>query len=594
MLFILLSACSSAPVTDSPPAVDSTTDTAPPDTNTPDTAPPDTNTPDTGQPEACGPEGSPGAASPPLLSAAALLADAAPDAPLDSAAFVAADGADDPLHTLEGWLTITPGAGARTVYHAEYWLTEDDQQAPLPEISGEFVQCGRDLLPTARGRQLTDDAYWDILLSPGRIWSNPHDAGRSRVALPFALSLKSVNCVFNGMLTFLYDGTTTSQVRWQVTQETCHLMKLDAWGQGAATVVPGVGAAAEVARSDFIAERAARPEVRPFAQLAVDHPGVDLSALDAGLSLPDLSARGLLVDDVLYLDTCRTRHGDHPFCADLILPSFSLAKTAYTSLGLAAMAQEFDADPYARTLSELLGADGSWGAVTVENLLDMSTGHYLVDTQADPDVPGFYGSLDLAGRLDATFALPQRSAPGERVVYLTPNSQVAAAAMDAHLADVGASETDSFAYVVDRVLRPAGVTPDSFQSLRTWEDGGQNNGTGFGGYGMWFTPHGITALGAFMQRGGDGVLHPERLAETLFQTDDYGAQMSYYSYRYNNGMWGYPITGCDQRVPILFGINGITVLLAPNGLVYFAFTDSQSYPVSSVLTQLDAIRPLCE
>lgn len=590
MLLFILSACSPVPVAPPPLSLDSAVDTALPDT----AEPPDTEPPDTEPPEACGPQGSPGTASAPLLSAAELLADAAPAAPLDGAAFVAAEDADDPLHTLEGVLTITPGAGERTVHYAEYWLTESDQQAPLPVIEAELVQCGRDLLPTVRGRQVTDDAYWDILLSPGRIWSNPHDEGRSRVALPLALSLKSVNCVFNGMLTFLYDGTEASQVRWQLTQETCHLMKLDAWGQGTATVTPGVGAAAAAARADFLVERAARPEVRDFAQLALDHPAVDLAALDEGLSLPDLSARGLLVDDVLYLDTCRTRYGDHPFCEDLILPSFSLAKTAYTSLGLAAMAQEFDTDPYGRTLSELLGTDGTWGAVTLENLVDMSTGHYLYDNQFDLEIPGFYTSLDLAGRLDATFSLSQRSAPGERVVYLTPNSQVAAAAMDAHLVEVGADETDSFAYVVERVLRPAGVTPDSFQSLRTWEGEGQNNGTGFGGYGMWFTPHGITALGAFVQRGGDGLLHPERLAETLFETDDYGAQMNYYSYRYNNGMWGYPISGCDELAPILFGISGITVILAPNGLLYFAFTDSQSYPVSSVLTQLDAIRPLCE
>ena len=573
--------------------MDSAADTDPPDTTTPaDTSDPDTS--DTGTSAACGPEGSPGSAAAPLLPAAALLAAAEPTEPLDGAAFVAAAGADDPLHSLDGWLTINPGEGKRTVYHAEYWLTEDDQQAPLPTLAGEFVQCGRDLVPTARGRQITDDAYWDVLLSPGRIWSNPHDGGYSRVALPFALSLKTVNCVFNGMLTFLYDGTAASQVRWQLTQETCHLLQLDAWGQGTATVEPGIGAAAETARADFLDERAARPEVRAFAQLAVDHPGVELAALDEGLSLPDISARGLLVDDVLYLDTCRTRYGESPFCQDLILPSFSLAKTAYTGLGLAAMAQEFDTDPYARTLSELLGVGGSWGAVTLENLVDMSTGHYQYDNQYDTDVPGFYGSLDLAGRLDATFSLPQRSAPGERVVYLTPNSQVAAAAMDAHLADVGSEETDSFAYVVERVLRPAGVTPDSFQSLRTWEGNGQNNGTGFGGYGMWFTPHGISALGAFVLRGGDGMLHPERLAETLFQTDDHGAQLNYYSYRYNNGMWGHPISGCDQMASVLFGISGITVILAPNGLVYFAFTDSQSYTVASVLPQLDAIRPLCE
>jgi hypothetical protein len=110
---------------------------------------------------------------------------------------------------------------------------------------------------------------------------------------------------------------------------------------------------------------------------------------------------------------------------------------------------------------------------------------------------------------------------------------------------------------------------------------------------MWFTPYGISALGAFLQRGGDGLLHPDRLAETLFQTEDRGASMNFLGYRYNNGMWGFPTPGCDVYAPILFGVSGITVIVAPNGLVYFAFTDAQEFPVANVLEQLDRLRPIC-
>ena len=593
LAILILSACR-GPGTEPEPSDSATPNdsTAPDDTSTP---PDDTSTPpdDTGTPDDCAGAGSPGLAAAPVLSASALLAAAAPEAPLDNAAFREPEGADDPLHTFAGRLQVSPGAGARVVYHAEYWLDTLEQNAPLPDIDAEYVQCGRDLLPVIRGRQITDDIQWDLLLSPGRIWSVPDDDGLSRASLPFTLSFKAINCTFNGLMTFLFDGSSTSQVRWQITQETCHMFQLDAWGQAEGGYADGASDAAEGALADFLIERQSRPTVRAFEQLATDHPDIDLAVFDTDLSLPDLSARGLLVDDVLYLDSCRTRTGDHPYCEDLILPSFSLAKTAYTGLGLAAMAQEFPTDPYARTLGELLGASGTWSGVTVENLVDMSSGHYLYDNQYDIDVPGFYDSLDLSGRLAATYALPAQSEPGEKVVYLTPNSQVAAAAMDAHLVDVGADITDSFDYVVERVLRPAGVSPDSFTSLRTW-DGGANQGTGFGGYGMWFTPHGITSLGAFLQRGGDGWLHPDRLAETMLQTDDLGPQMSYYSYRYNNGVWGYPLSDCDKWVPIMFGVSGITVLMPPSGLVFFAFTDSQQYTVYSSLSQLEQIRSSCE
>lgn len=579
LLVLLLAACAPVEAVDSggnAPGADSGADSGG------DTGPTDPR---------CPGEGSTGTAAPPLLAAAELLADTLPASPIDSAAFGTEADADDPLHPFNGRLRFSPTREDRVLWHAESWFTDEWLEAPLPDFDAEYVQCGRDLLPTSRGRVQTDNAYWDLILSPGRSWSNPADEGYTRVALPFALTPKYVNCVANGLLTFLYDGERTSQVRWQVTQETCHLLRFDAWGQAPATYTPT--ASSDPTIDAWVAELARRPEVRDFAELAVDHPEVDLDQFDIELSLEHTSARGLLVDDVLYLDRCRTRYGDDPFCAGMVLPSFSLAKTAYTSLAMAAMAQEFPTDPYPRTTGELLGVRGTWGEVSLEHLIDMATGHYLVDAQTDPDVPGFYGSLDLEGRLDATFALPYKRPPGEAVVYLTPNSQVAAAALDAHLVDVGSDETDSFAYLVDRVLEPAGVSPESHQSLRTWEAGGENNGTAFGGYGMWFTPYGISALGAFLQRGGDGLLHPDRLAETLFQTEDRGASMNFLGYRYNNGMWGFPTPGCDVYAPILFGVSGITVIVAPNGLVYFAFTDAQEFPVANVLEQLDRLRPIC-
>ncbi len=103
-----------------------------------------------------------------------------------------------------------------------------------------------------------------------------------------------------------------------------------------------------------------------------------------------------------------------------------------------------------------------------------------------------------------------------------------------------------------------------------------------------------TAVDPCALTGGDGILHPDRLAETLFQTNDRGAAMDYYSFRYNNAMWAYPIEGCDEMAPIFFGVSGITVILPPNGTVYFAFNDAQEQPILNILALVDQISPLCE
>jgi CubicO group peptidase (beta-lactamase class C family) len=287
------------------------------------------------------------------------------------------------------------------------------------------------------------------------------------------------------------------------------------------------------------------------------------------------------------------------------MPSYSLAKTLYVGLAMTAMAQELEVDPYTQLVSDLLpdeaaASPGQWEGVTLEHLIDMSTGHYRKALQTDDYMGNFFYDYTLDGRLEASFLFPYQEPPGQRAVYLTPHYQIAAAAMDALLHSQGAEITDSFELAVERIYKPAGMPPDSFTSLRTWEGGGQNNGTAFGGYGILLTPQGMARLSRFVMDGGavDGeqLLHPERLAETLFEDlEDTGAPMHYYSWSYNNGMWGYPLDGwgCEGYVPTLFGVSGVTVMLAPNDVVYFAFNDMVEQPIVSILNQLDAISPLC-
>lgn len=516
------------------------------------------------------------------------------DGLVDEAAFQPVAGAGDALHSFTGTLQLVPLEEQRTIHHAEPWISDSMQRDPIPTFGSEYVQCGNTLSPVTRGQQHTDNPSWDVLLGPGMIWSNPTDNGSSRIALPFALVATTFNCAHNGSMTFLYDGETVSDIRYQISQETCHLFQFDAWGRAEAQWNPTPTVDVTEQQQHLLDELDALLPVADFDDLAVKHPDIDFAQLDTGLTLSELTARGMVVDNTLYLDACRTRAGQYAFCNNMIMPSFSLAKTLYAGVGLAAMAEEFEEDPFSKTFGETLDAPGTWADVTVEHALDMATGHYLYNNQNDWDVPGFYTSLELQGRLNATFALPQQDKPGERVTYLTPYYQAIAAAMDVYLVEQGADITDSFDYFVDRVLIPAGVSADSHDSLRTWEDGGANNGTAFGGYGMWLTPQNIAKLGLFLQRGGDGILDADAHAEMMFATSDWGAPMNYYAYRYNNGMWAWPVDGCEKMSPILFGVSGITVHLPPNGHVYFAFNDRQEYTVTNVLSVSAQMASMCE
>jgi CubicO group peptidase (beta-lactamase class C family) len=534
---------------------------------------------------------------------------------MDYGAFSSAQGDGPALHQFNGRLELAGGGESTSdLWSISWWVAPEMGSPSLPEIDLGFVQCGDTLIPTQRGRISTTDQYWDLFVSSGKVWSNPNDisptgAQLSRAAFPFALAFKVENCLQNGVMTFLFNDIEISDVRYQVSSETCPFLKFDLYGQSPAEYHRGELPESSEVLEQWSTEQAATMDVLPFSTLFELHPELSSDSLDLGLTLESQTSRGMIVDGQIYLDDCRTRSGSYPFCDTVLLPAYSITKTLHLGVGMAAIAQEFEVDPYDELLSEMLPeafaqAEGDWSEVTIEHTVDMATGHYVTADQGDDHMTDFFTEFSLESRLASSFAFPYKEAPGERTVYLTPNSQLASAAMDQFLLreSSGAEATvDSFGFVVERVYSPLGVSTDSLGTLRTWEEGGENNGTAFGGYGMVLTPQNIAIITEFMQ--GDGslegvqVLEPEKWSATMFRDlEDTGAPMYYYDWSYNNGMWGYPLTsfGCEGHVPIMFGVSGNTVILAPNGITYFSFNDEAEFPVYNVLNQLNAISPLCE
>jgi CubicO group peptidase (beta-lactamase class C family) len=540
----------------------------------------------------------------PALSFEALNTNTAPSSPIDNGAFTIPAGAGLPSHRFEGRLDLHDEHLSQIDNHfTEWWLPDGQDASTIPDFDYQFVQCGDTLLPIQRGRILTDNPYWDLLLQPGRVWSTPFDEGMSRASFPFALTMKAENCVQNGLMTFLYDDDSVSDVRWQITQETCHFHEFDMWGQSAATYHPAaIPQSTQVINSHKEQIENSFP-TRPWEDLATQY-GLDLTQLDSEITLDNLTTRGVLVEGTLYIDRCRSRFGDYPYCDEMVLPSFSLAKTSFISLAMMAIAQEFGPEIYDVKLSELLpketnSATDDWSSVTMRHLVDMTTGHFRYANQDDDYMGNFYSEYDLASRLESALLFPYETPPGEQVVYLTPNSQISAAALDVYLTNQNAFPSDAYDYVVDRVFEPIGMPPEYFTTLRTHQDGVPNNGTAFGGYGMTLTPQGTAKLSKFLLEGGQlngqQLLHSESLAIGLFQTEERGAPMNYYDWYYLRGFWGNTANfSCQPTIPYMFGVSGITVALFPNDVVYFSYTDSQEYPVNSIVDQINKIKPLCE
>ncbi len=555
-----------------------------------------------------------GAVTRSVLTAAQLASASAPTATVTNDAFALPAAAAPPAHVLEGTLTLNGVAtsGGFSALKDPYGYAGTAALKHLPPFSVQLVQNGSHLIPVARGLQLTGSPYWNLEVGAGRAWKENGDGGQSRAALPFALVERNANCVHNGVLTFLYTGTAVSKVRYQVTSETCEYFQFDLWGQVGATYTPGGIVAADDVRSAYAAEVADRLPTKPIAALATDHPaaGLDLSAFGGGITASALSTYGFFYEGVNYVGDCPTRQGSYPFCGQLLLPSYSTAKSAFGGMALMRLAQKYGPAVAGELVKDHVAeASGlsAWNGVTIDHALDMATGNYAsADYEADEagsTMLAFFNAESYADKVSTALSFPHRAAPGSVWTYHTSDTFLATRAMDDVLKDHAGAGAEIFAMLRDEVLKPAKVGPDSLTTLRTDNSA---SGAAFGGYGLFWTRDDIAKVAKLLTvddgaAGGQQLLHPGLLDASL-QRDpaDRGVTTSgSIPFHYNNAFWARDFSAADDAsfttpfaVPFMSGFGGISVVLMPNGSSYYVFSDNNEFAWSGAVVQSNKLAPM--
>lgn len=516
---------------------------------------------------------------------------------VDLATYAPPADAKAPAAVFEGSLRISGQPRTRTILADGGWLSPGQIAAARTfptDFDYDFVQDGDVLLPVRRGYIVTDHPYWDFVLEPGRVWTEPGDHGYTRAALPFALVQKHMNCTHYGVLMFLFrrDGSV-SHAAMQVSSETCRYLKLDLWGLLAASYVPHPVPAKEAVISAYRRNRSLRLPERPLAQLAKDHPGVDPSRLAIG-EAGSRTLYGLVAGGINYVSSCPTRQGDYPYCDVLPFPSYSTAKSAEAALALMAVEQ---AHPGAQQLAvdRFAPVPGcgtpDWHGVTLRNLLDMTTGHYdSAGYMADEDAPKvqgfFYATTEQGKAAFGCTAYPRRAAPGTTWVYHTSDTFLLGDVLDRYLRSLpGGQHRDVFRDVVAaEIYRPLGLSATAQVTRRTADDAAQP----FFGYGLQFDRDDLARLALFIGRDqgridGRQVLDPHLLDMALQRVPGQRGMVvsAYPDFRYQLGFWARDvasIAGCKRPtwVPFMSGFGGISVVMYPNGVVYYNVSDSGS------------------
>jgi len=566
-----------------------------------------------------------------VLTAQELLAGSRPASPVDDrGGFAVPANAAPPSQEFEGTLTLEKPAGA-----TGFQILRDDDQydngsdSPLrhlADFSFQFVQNGSYLIPVEQGLIITGSPAWNYLLGPGRVWQEKNDRGYMRASLPFALVERNQNCVHNGEMTFLFNrrkNPNISQVRYQITQETCLYLKFDMWGQVPASYAPGrIRNAAEVKKA-AAAEIANRLPARPFSALARDYPnsGVEIeNFLKGRRSLADVTAYGLLIHGTNYVSSCQTRYGSYAFCDEMRLPSYSLAKSVFAGVALMWLGQRFGSEVYSELIRDYVpehGDGGDWTNVTFGNASDMATGNYLSDkNEADEDSPqelAFLTAEPYAEKIaDAFRPFPHKTAPGATWVYQTHATFILTQAMNHYLQRRAGAAEDIFEAIRDAVYKPIRISQGGLSMLRT---DNSPSGKPFGGYGMFLTQDDLAKLGWLLNNAagvidGQQVLDPVRLRESLFRTanpselgvpiPDEGGAASSNTFRYHNYFWAkhmttaeFPQYPCNFWISFMTGYGGNSVVLLPNGATFYVVSDGNEWVWYSAVNEINKIAPLC-
>jgi len=512
-------------------------------------------------------------------------------------------------HTLRGTLTIHAAKLSRA--HAGCAGLD----VRTAGFTAAFFTQGEYLVPAVRTIIRPPGSAAGVILSPGRIWSEPGDRGMSRASFPYVVVDEIHNGTRNGLATFLFDDTRVSNLRVQISQETWEWSRDDFWGQAPMTYAPGLVADEARLRAEFDAERRLETPIRPWSALPAATRSPWFDAFDGDAAPDDISANGLVVDGVLYVKTCRTRTGPYPYCRHMRHGAFSVTKTLGAAVALLRLAQKYGDGVFDLKIADhvkVTATHDGWKDVTFADALSMSapigdTGPRRDWPQPDPDenTPKFYDWLaarTAQEKLDRAFTFGRYPWPrGEVVRYNSSITFVLAAAMDAYLKQKAGPNAHLWDVVTDEVYRPIGILHEP--TMHTLEANG-SPGIPLLGYGLTPTIDDIAKLTTLLQGGGrhGGVqlLSATKLGEALYRTTAAGLPIvgrnRFGEGRYHLSFWAIPYVtdlGCRFLIPHMAGYGGNLVVLLPSGVSAFRFSDGNTYDIETMILAGEAIRPFC-
>jgi len=487
----------------------------------------------------------------------------------------------------------------------------------FPDVDLSFISKDGFLIPTNQKRQFSelDNSYWGIIVSPGRVWSEPGDGNWSRASFPFVLIHRYRNEAHNGIATFLFDSVSTSNLRVEVIQETAAWARNNFWGQLRVSYLRRQFADEDQILSAFAQRRAIQIPISNWEDLEALH-GSPLVGFDQNVTRTDISASGLLWNGVLYVSACPTRYGEFPYCRYMRHGAFSVTKSAAAAAAMFRLAKKFGPEVLHEKINEYVTVTAThdgWESVTFRDVLNMTTG--IGDESPDPNSNDIFADENQPkmenfqlipsklGKLQAAFSYGNYPwGPGEKLRYNSTQTFVLANAMDEYLKVREGPGSSIWKMLMDEVFEPIGVAvmpmtktiePDNAEGLPLFY------------VGLYPTIEDIARIAQLLQdeglHGGTQILDADTTATALYRRGDQGTIAGWWTNnvgtnRYLLSFWSWPIeeaSGCKVQIPVMSGFGGNIIAILPNGVSAIRFADAYSYEPGPLIDVARQFGPSC-
>jgi Beta-lactamase len=547
------------------------------------------------------------------ITAAELLRGVRADSLTRNARFAPPSGASGSVQSFDGTLKLA-GAVMRVRSTAHRFIADPvggKDTRFFPNVSITFFTAGSKLVPTTQdvirnGVLSGTRSYWDIIVQPGRVWTQANDHGWHRASFPFALVNSIEGETHTGVALFLYRGSRVSSVRFQIVQETAPFdvpQYFTAWGTSAAAFTRGVAHLAADRRAFTNTQRAQLPEL-PWSALAGRAPAKTLGAF---ASYKDVIQSAAVIGGKIYRTDCPTAAGPFPYCSAVRYGVWSITKSAMLNVATLRLAEKFGSGFLGHSIAPYVpgAAAQGWSNVTFRDLANMASGHgpaghgtcYLCDYTRWYLAPGE------AAKTTEALNYPAFTKPGTKFNYRDQDAYLLGVADDNFLKSHEGSKANIWTMLANEVYRPIGISGAPTNS--TIETPGAA-GLPLMAYGYYPTLDDLAKIAMLYQSGGawkgkqildralvDQLLPRKTLPKGALLASSDGSEhylLDWHIVRVR------ATSRCTRYVPQAEGWGGNTLTLLPGGVSLLRMRNNwvaTPHPQNTVNALASQLAPLC-